>query len=382
MQNNFLAIDKTYLGKGLKSIDILILAQIEEFQRNKCECYLTNEQFAIMFGESISTVKRSLDKLEEEEIILRQTRTVKGKGRANKERVLSIRKTNGELNSQCNVQKDECKVQNDKMEGSNSDNGRFKNNEWKVHNEPIKNNLKENKKENLKDNETKKEIANADGKTKNRTINDLTIDEGEAICKAIKNNTDKYANLQQKYGLKFGSVTKDFPKQWESEKNARSYMAAIKREEERRENESCIDYSRFDAPQKSQEEIEHDQMMEELLIYGLDDDEDQDRDIKRRDKLKQIKVESYCGTRLLGDLSDEENEEIAKEIIDGQLTIDEIGKKYGVKQGIITERFPRDWERSCRFKRKVKELEESGKSLDDIDWDELFPEDKDEDDGA
>ena len=80
MDNCFLAINKEYFGKGLKSIDILILAQIEEFQRNKRECYVTNKQFSEMFGESESTVKRSLSRLIEEKCIIKETHTVIGNG--------------------------------------------------------------------------------------------------------------------------------------------------------------------------------------------------------------------------------------------------------------------------------------------------------------
>ena len=38
MENKFLAINKKYFNLGLKSIDIMILAQIDEFSRNNCEC--------------------------------------------------------------------------------------------------------------------------------------------------------------------------------------------------------------------------------------------------------------------------------------------------------------------------------------------------------
>jgi predicted transcriptional regulator len=90
MTNNFLAINKDYLGIGLKSIDILLISQIEEFQRNKCKCYVTNKQFSEMFGESESTIKRALDKLEECDIIKRTTTFIEGNGRGNRQRVLSV----------------------------------------------------------------------------------------------------------------------------------------------------------------------------------------------------------------------------------------------------------------------------------------------------
>ena len=155
MDNNFLAINKDYLNYDLKSIDILIIAQIEEFDRNKNFCHLSNQQFAEMFGESKSTIKRTIDKLEKLNIIKRQTTFIKNNGRGNKQRILSLNN------------RSKWKVQNEptinngksimnppsKMEGSNVDNGRFKNAQWKVQNDPIKDNIKDNIKYNIyKDN--------------------------------------------------------------------------------------------------------------------------------------------------------------------------------------------------------------------------------------
>lgn len=137
MTNTFLAINKKYLNLGLKSIDILIISQIEEFERTKRQCYITNKQFSELFGESESTIKRSIDKLNELNIIVRNNSYIGGNGRSSKQRTLSLRS------------RKEWKVQTDpnKMEGSKNDNGRSKNEEWKGHNEPIK----ENKKENIKE---------------------------------------------------------------------------------------------------------------------------------------------------------------------------------------------------------------------------------------
>ena len=151
MNNNFLAVSKNYFGLGLKSIDILIISQIEEYERNKCKCFLTNEQFAEMFGESVSTVKRALDKLDSLKIIKRDTSFVEGFGRANRQRVLSLNKpSKWKVHNEPTIEK--CEVQNEPtntMEGSNVDDGRFKNEEWKVHNEPIKEKKKKKEKENI-----------------------------------------------------------------------------------------------------------------------------------------------------------------------------------------------------------------------------------------
>ena len=96
MDNNFLAVNKNYFSMGLKSIDLLIIAQIEEFKRNGFECYMTNEQFSDLFGESVSTIKRALDKLESKGIIKRTTHTVNNNGQKSKQRILSISKVQNE----------------------------------------------------------------------------------------------------------------------------------------------------------------------------------------------------------------------------------------------------------------------------------------------
>lgn len=146
MDNNFLAINKDYLNYDLKSIDILIIAQIEEFDRNKNFCHLSNQQFAEMFGESKSTVKRTIDKLEKLNIIERQTTFIKNNGRGNKQRILSLNnRSKWKVQNESTIHNGKS-IMNppSKMEGSNVDNGRFKNAQWKVQNDPIKDNIKDN----------------------------------------------------------------------------------------------------------------------------------------------------------------------------------------------------------------------------------------------
>ena len=90
MNNPFLATNKEYFGLGLKSLDLYLIAQIEEFQRNNCNCCMTNEQFAFQFGESSATIKRTLARLEERNIIKRATNFVTGNGRNNRQRILLV----------------------------------------------------------------------------------------------------------------------------------------------------------------------------------------------------------------------------------------------------------------------------------------------------
>ena len=80
MTNLFLMVNKDLLGKGLSPIEILIMAQVMEFQKNKVICYLTDEQLAESLGVSKSTVSRALSKLcDEKRFIDRHTETIKSK---------------------------------------------------------------------------------------------------------------------------------------------------------------------------------------------------------------------------------------------------------------------------------------------------------------
>lgn len=144
--DNFLSINKKYFNIGLKSIDILILSQIEEYQRNNCECYITNQQFSDMFGESVSTIKRSIDKLEQKGMLERKTRSRTDNGKKSKERTLNVIKIHSELNFK-------------NKQGSNVEQARFKNEKSKVHNDLIKENKKEKKKDNINNNDFEEIIS-------------------------------------------------------------------------------------------------------------------------------------------------------------------------------------------------------------------------------
>lgn len=78
MTNIFLKINKDLFKLGLNPTEILILAQIMEFNTNTGDCYITDKQLAETFGVSESTVKREVKKLEELGFIIRETKNVKG----------------------------------------------------------------------------------------------------------------------------------------------------------------------------------------------------------------------------------------------------------------------------------------------------------------
>ena len=139
IEHKFLAVSKQYLDIGLKSIDIMIIAQIEEFERNNCKCYMTNKQFANILRESESTVKRSIQKLEKLNVITRYTTTIAGNGKTTKQRVLSLNK----------YEDWKGQIEPTKMVRSNISNGRVKNDKWEGHNDLIKDNIKDKEKDNV-----------------------------------------------------------------------------------------------------------------------------------------------------------------------------------------------------------------------------------------
>lgn len=99
--DKFLAINKKYFNltgkyklnnKNVK-IEILhlaIIAHIEEFERNKVSCYLTNEQMANMFGVSIDSIKRAIKVLSDLKFITCHTTIVSNMGQSSKHRIMSV----------------------------------------------------------------------------------------------------------------------------------------------------------------------------------------------------------------------------------------------------------------------------------------------------
>jgi DNA-binding MarR family transcriptional regulator len=61
MSNLFLKVNKDLFKLGLNPTELLILAQIMEFDTNNKTCYMTNEQFAKELNVSEKTVQRALN---------------------------------------------------------------------------------------------------------------------------------------------------------------------------------------------------------------------------------------------------------------------------------------------------------------------------------
>ncbi len=99
MNETFLKVNKNYFNKKLKPLDILILSQVEEFNKNNRDCYLTNAQFAEMFCVTEPTVDSSLNKLEKAGYIKRITSVVTDKGCASRMRkIVALKVTKKDFN--------------------------------------------------------------------------------------------------------------------------------------------------------------------------------------------------------------------------------------------------------------------------------------------
>ena len=81
---------KYFNNKDFSPIDILVMAQIEEFERNNKDCFISDETMAHNFNVSVSTISRSLDYLEKEKYIIKKISYENAKGIIKKKRQLSI----------------------------------------------------------------------------------------------------------------------------------------------------------------------------------------------------------------------------------------------------------------------------------------------------
>ena len=80
MTNLFLSVNKDLFKLGLNPAQILIIAQIMEFEKNTGDCFISNERLAEQLGVSASTIKREMKKLEDDGFIIRETKNIQ-KGR-------------------------------------------------------------------------------------------------------------------------------------------------------------------------------------------------------------------------------------------------------------------------------------------------------------
>lgn len=172
MSNNFLKVNKEWLSNTEFSLlEKLIVAQINEYERETGLCYMTDKQFAVAFGVSTQQVTRAMKKLADNNIIQRNTKTVSNNGQASKYRTLkAIVKSDYSLEKGI--------VKNEKRNSQNDSQGI-------VTSDYIKDNLKDNIKDNLRE----------------RKIEDLSEKELQSIKQDYKGHMS-YNDMKQKYNLK------------------------------------------------------------------------------------------------------------------------------------------------------------------------------------
>ena len=78
MTNVFLQVNKDLFKMGLNPTEILLLAEIMEYDRTTGEFFKSNDALAEEFSVSAKTISRAVDSLEEKGLITRETKSVKG----------------------------------------------------------------------------------------------------------------------------------------------------------------------------------------------------------------------------------------------------------------------------------------------------------------
>lgn len=169
--DKFLAINKKYFNltgkyklnnKNVK-IEILhlaIIAHIEEFERNKASCYLTNEQMANMFGVSIDSIKRAIKVLSDLKFITCYTTIVSNMGQSSKHRIMSVNQKTIKsmlskvqnapcLNNTDNSLDIDCETINGNKQSAKNTEAECKNHESKEQIAPIKEKKKDKEKDNF-----------------------------------------------------------------------------------------------------------------------------------------------------------------------------------------------------------------------------------------
>ena len=78
MTKIFLKVNKDLFKLGLNPVEILILAQVMEFDTTTGNCFISDSALAESFGVSESTITRALKSIESKGFITRITKNIKG----------------------------------------------------------------------------------------------------------------------------------------------------------------------------------------------------------------------------------------------------------------------------------------------------------------
>lgn len=165
MTNLFLKVNKDLFGIGLSPIEILIVAQVLEYQTKNMDCFISDESFANDFGVSQSTISRAISGLKKKNILAADVKnTQKGKLR-----YLTV--LTAEIEERAKRQNDSCENEDSSLPNSQIDScGNV--------NLPISNKQNDSIKDKLKDNTIKD----------NSTM-DHPKGKVELVCEMMKNST-------------------------------------------------------------------------------------------------------------------------------------------------------------------------------------------------
>lgn len=149
---DFLAINKNWLAIGMNPVELLIISQVAEFNRNNGDCFISDDTMAELFGVSRSTIARAVNRLANElGYIVKETKNTRGgKERHMKvnykkinEKIESLKKKDEEESANVKMTLDGCEqVSNCYLPSVNLTLA-------KEQNESIKENIKEKEKDNI-----------------------------------------------------------------------------------------------------------------------------------------------------------------------------------------------------------------------------------------
>ena len=179
MTDKFLKVNKSLFGIGRAPIEILIIAQVLEYQTKNMECFESDESFAKDFGMSVSTVSRAIGALKKRGILHAETKNIqRGKLRYLTVNVSVIDELHKRQNDSC---------ENSSQEVPNSQNAYS----GKV-NLPISNKQNDSIKDNIKDNIIKDNgVINQPYQADCITLADAPRGKVEAVSEVMKDSTSK-----------------------------------------------------------------------------------------------------------------------------------------------------------------------------------------------
>lgn len=196
MTNLFLKINKDLFKLELNPTEILVLAQIMEFNTNTGDCFITDKQLAEQFGVSESTITREMKKLETMGFITRETKNVKG----GKERHIKANLTKIEEKLTTVCLSVDCEEKQD-LQQSNCLLTTINSPIDKVQNDLIKDNIKNKIKDNIRAFSDKSENTQESEPEAKGTISNPIVVEKEWLIEryneltSLANGLFKYNNL-------------------------------------------------------------------------------------------------------------------------------------------------------------------------------------------